>query len=210
MPIAVRCGKCGKAFSVGDNMAGKQAKCPCGGVLSIPAPAVARAPQPQARPQQRPPQPSALASFLDEELAHEQNKLDDAARKELEKQFYTPQAAPMGIHAGASAGPAKDHRIAAQRSQKKRNTTLSLSIGIPGLLLNVGGGVLMMMSIGNGIDLMPFLIGTGISFLGSIVLVVGLCFYAKSKGQPAAFGLLGLIGLIGFIVLACLPDKLKA
>ena len=210
MPIAVKCGKCGKAFSVGDNLAGKQAKCPCGGVLNIPAPAAARAPQPQARPQPRPQPPSALASFLDEELSYEKQKVADAERQELERQYAAPQAAPMGIHAGASTGPVKNQKTTALRSQKKRNTTISLSLGIPGLLLNIGGGVVSSMSIRDGsIDLMIFLVGLGVGLLGSILLVVGLCFYAKSKGQAAAFGLLGLLGIIGLIVLACLPDKLK-
>ena len=94
MPIAVRCGKCGKTFSVPDNMAGKQAKCPCGGVLSIPAPAAARARQPQPQ--------SSLASFLDEELTYERQKVEAKERQELEKQWATPQAAPMGIHASST------------------------------------------------------------------------------------------------------------
>jgi hypothetical protein len=44
---------------------------------------------------------------------------------------------------------------------------------------------------------------------GDILLIVGLCFYAKAKGYSPFLGLLGLLSCIGLLVLAVLPDKTK-
>ena len=46
--------------------------------------------------------------------------------------------------------------------------------------------------------------------MGVILLIVGLCFYAKAKGYPAALGLLGLLSCIGLLILALMRDKTKA
>jgi hypothetical protein len=47
-------------------------------------------------------------------------------------------------------------------------------------------------------------------FIGTILLIVGLGLYAKAKGYSPLFGLFGLLSIIGVIVLAVLPDRLKA
>lgn len=45
MPIAVKCGKCGKGLKAPDNLAGKRVKCPgCSSPISVPAPPAAPAP----------------------------------------------------------------------------------------------------------------------------------------------------------------------
>lgn len=50
MPITFAC-KCGKNFKVGDDMAGKRAKCPqCQNTLTVPGPATASAGKPAAKP----------------------------------------------------------------------------------------------------------------------------------------------------------------
>lgn len=64
--------------------------------------------------------------------------------------------------------------------------------GVPGLLLQIGGNVAGY----------PIL-----SLLGSILLLVGLAFYAKGKGRHPAWCLLGFLSIIGIIILACLKDK---
>ena len=46
-------------------------------------------------------------------------------------------------------------------------------------------------------------------FAGVVLLVVGLCFYAKAKGYHAALGLLGLLSCIGLLILALMRDKTK-
>ena len=58
MPIAFKCPQCSKAFNVGDELAGKQARCGCGTVILVP-PAVAAPVQQQLVPvQQQPLAPS--------------------------------------------------------------------------------------------------------------------------------------------------------
>jgi hypothetical protein len=44
---------------------------------------------------------------------------------------------------------------------------------------------------------------------GSIMLIVGLGFYAKGKGYSGVLGLLGLLSCIGLLILALLPDREK-
>lgn len=44
---------------------------------------------------------------------------------------------------------------------------------------------------------------------GDVLLIVGLCFYAKAKGYSPFLGLLGLLSCLGLLILAILPDKTK-
>jgi hypothetical protein len=91
----------------------------------------------------------------------------------------------------------------------------SLILGVPGLLLQFGC-IFESNSIAANIK------GTGplpsialIGFcevgivVGGILLIIGLCFYAKAKGHSAVWGLFGLLSCIGLLVLALLPDKAK-
>jgi hypothetical protein len=48
--------------------------------------------------------------------------------------------------------------------------------------------------------------GIGVVLLGTVLLFVGLAYYAMAKGRSPAWCLLALLSLIGLIVLACLPD----
>ena len=73
---------------------------------------------------------------------------------------------------------------------KSHNNT-SLAFGIPGLILQVAGQVM-----GQPIVLL----------VGTVLLMVGLAFYAKAKGRSPAWCLMGFLSLIGLIVLACLKD----
>jgi len=73
----------------------------------------------------------------------------------------------------------------------KKYNNISLAWGIPGIVMQIAGNV-----IGN---LLVLLVGT-------ILLMVGLAYYAKAKGRSPAWCLMGFLSLIGFIVLACLKD----
>ena len=53
-------------------------------------------------------------------------------------------------------------------------------------------------------------IGLLIRVAGSVLFIIGCCYYAKGKGYHGAWGLLGLLSLIGLIVLVCMRDKHKA
>ncbi len=60
MPIAVNCSQCGRSYQLRDELAGKKAKCKCGGTILIPAaPAAPLAPMAD---------PDPLSSLLDESL----------------------------------------------------------------------------------------------------------------------------------------------
>ena len=80
----------------------------------------------------------------------------------------------------------------------KRYNNISFVYGVPGLLLQIGGRGAM----ANGSERLGFL---AIS-LGTVLLMIGLVHYAKSKGRHPAWCLMGFLSIIGLIVLACLKD----
>ncbi|MEW6170106.1 MAG: hypothetical protein AB1472_00885 [Candidatus Omnitrophota bacterium] len=67
----------------------------------------------------------------------------------------------------------------------------SLIYGIPGLI----------------IQSVFLFINPLISLLGSILLIIGLAYYAKAKGHSGYFGIFGILGIIGLLVLIPLKDK---
>ena len=67
----------------------------------------------------------------------------------------------------------------------------SLWYGIPGLLVQSAF----------------FFVNPFISLLGTVAVVIGFGYYAKSKGYSKAFGLLGLLSWAGIIILALLKDN---
>lgn len=75
---------------------------------------------------------------------------------------------------------------------KKNFNRISLIIGLPGLLIQGFGYV-------QGSDFA--------TFVGGIMFIIGLAYYAKAKGRSAWWGLMGLLSWIGLIVLAFLSDK---
>jgi hypothetical protein len=82
----------------------------------------------------------------------------------------------------------------------KRYNNISLATGAPGFLLQVVGQVLRM-------DPGEQFLGLAVVGAGTALLLVGLAYYAKAKGQNPAWCLMAFLSLIGLIVLACLPDK---
>ena len=52
--------------------------------------------------------------------------------------------------------------------------------------------------------------GLLIRLVGSVLFIIGCCYYAKGKGYHGAWGFLGLLSLTGLIVLVCMRDKHKA
>lgn len=110
---------------------------------------------------------------------------------------YTPPQQGHQAHGAPAAGhwaaSQYDPREVAARISKLNNT--SFIFGVPGLLLqgvgNMTGGIA----------------GVLASLAGTILLIVGLSFYARSRGQHPAYALLGLLSLLGLIILAVLPKK---
>ena len=83
----------------------------------------------------------------------------------------------------------------------KRYNQLSLLLGVPGLILQIAGRFLQ--------NAEGFITPMGwiISLAGTVLLLVGLAYYAKSKGRHPAWCLFALLSIIGLIVLALLKDK---
>lgn len=79
---------------------------------------------------------------------------------------------------------------------------ISIAIGLPGILMQIGGRVMMMNASTESETLLPALL----AFVGTGLLLVGLAFYAKAKGRHPAWCLFAFLSLIGLIVLACLKD----
>ncbi len=74
----------------------------------------------------------------------------------------------------------------------KKYNNISLAWGIPGFVLQIAG-------IGQ-----PLVLSAG-----TVLLMIGLAYYAKAKGRSAAWCLMGFLPIIGLIVLAYLKDLEK-
>ena len=81
--------------------------------------------------------------------------------------------------------------------------TKSLAYGVPGLVLQIGGNIAAQATE----NPTTAAIATAATLLGTILLLIGLAFYAKAKGRHPAWCLMAFLSLIGLIVLACLKDK---
>ena len=76
----------------------------------------------------------------------------------------------------------------------KRYNNISLAWGIPGLIVQVGGQMAG---------------EPAVAVLGTVLLIVGLAYYAKAKGYHPAWGLLGFLSIIEWIVLGLMKDRAK-
>ena len=79
----------------------------------------------------------------------------------------------------------------------------TVSFVVSGLLLQVVGGLIAKAGF------LGWLLGGPVALLGSVLLILGCCFYAKAKGYAWWLGLLGLLSCVGFLVLYVLPDQHK-
>jgi hypothetical protein len=78
----------------------------------------------------------------------------------------------------------------------------SLLFGIPGALLQFPGPFVTSF-------LWPqeIWVQRGVIALGTILLIIGLSYYARAKGQSPWYGALAVLSWLGYLVLALLPDK---
>ena len=79
----------------------------------------------------------------------------------------------------------------------------SFVFGVPGLLLQIGGNVAVL----GASTLAVAGVGRVVSLVGTVLLLVGLAFYAKAKGRHPAWCLFAFLSIIGLIVLASLKDR---
>jgi hypothetical protein len=50
-------------------------------------------------------------------------------------------------------------------------------------------------------------VGSLISLVGTLLLMVGLAYRTKDKGRSAAWGLCGLLSIVGVIIVAMLANR---
>lgn len=74
---------------------------------------------------------------------------------------------------------------------KKELNNKSLAFGVPGILIQ---------------SIFVF-INPLVALLGTVLLIIGLVYYAKAKGHSGYFGLFGVLGIFGFLVLIPLKDR---
>jgi|GEM_PF-1030286 len=91
----------------------------------------------------------------------------------------------------------------------RAKNNMSLLLGIPGLLIQLiayiaGPFLAEQMSFSDKLALEISLVGL---LVGTGLLIAGMCYYARAKGQSGWYGLLGFLGIIGLIVLGALPDR---
>jgi len=79
----------------------------------------------------------------------------------------------------------------------KKYNNISLAVGAPGIILQIVGFV---MSSGESQGASPLIL------LGTIMLMVGLGYYAAAKGRSPLWCLAGCAGILGLILLALLKD----
>jgi 4-amino-4-deoxy-L-arabinose transferase-like glycosyltransferase len=77
-----------------------------------------------------------------------------------------------------------------------RYNNTSMALAVPGLIVQVVGQFVLQI---------PY-----VTIAGTVLVMVGLGYYAKAKGRHWAWGLLGLLSIFGLIALAILPDKAKS
>ncbi|MBT4484967.1 MAG: hypothetical protein HOC71_14960 [Candidatus Latescibacteria bacterium] len=75
----------------------------------------------------------------------------------------------------------------------KSENNKSLLFGAPGIFIQLAGS--------------QFLHNELIIFIGTILFVAGVVFYARSKGRHPLWGILGAWSFIGVIIIALLKDK---
>jgi hypothetical protein len=79
-----------------------------------------------------------------------------------------------------------------------RYNHLSLLIGVPGIILQFVGLYLKISQHSPA--------GQPVAIVATILLAIGLAFYAKAIGRNPVWGFLGLLSIIGLLILASLKD----
>jgi hypothetical protein len=95
-----------------------------------------------------------------------------------------------------------------------RYNTRSFIWAVPGIVMQLIGFVVRMANMqhtsqGQLVTSNLFVdnVGRVVILVGSILLFIGLAYYAKAKGRSPWWCLFAFLSLIGLIVLACLKDR---
>jgi hypothetical protein len=97
---------------------------------------------------------------------------------------------------GTETAGVSPEEAATIRSRIKRLNVLSFVFALPGLALQFGGAALP--GAREGVS--------GLQGLGALMVIVGLCIYARMKGRSWAWGLFGLLSIFGLIGLYFLGE----
>jgi len=87
-----------------------------------------------------------------------------------------------------------------------RINRISLAWGISGIIIQWSYPMLKTVISSPLLDSLPL----PLLIVGTVLLFVGLAYYAKAKGRSPAWGFLGLLSILGILILYLLPDKLKS
>lgn len=85
----------------------------------------------------------------------------------------------------------------------KRYNNISLALGVPGLILQIAGNIMMQSNPESAIGGLGFLA----LMLGTALLIAGLAYYAIAKGRSGWWGLCGFLSCLGLLILALLKDR---
>jgi hypothetical protein len=106
---------------------------------------------------------------------------------------HNPYQAPQAAFAPPTNITAAEADALQQRINKLNR--ISLLLGGPGLILQGVGNMM-----GGAVGGLTMLVGT-------VLLIVGLTFYARMRGRHPAWGMFGLLSLVGMIVLLVLSKN---
>lgn len=84
----------------------------------------------------------------------------------------------------------------------KRYNSLSLSLGVPGIILQIAGNIVARVNEETPIAGLAVLA----ALVGTVLLIAGLSYYAIAKGRSGWWGLCGFLSLLGLLILALLKD----
>ena len=85
-----------------------------------------------------------------------------------------------------------------QKKMIQRYNNLSLALGIPGIILQIGGNMYATVNRFTGFP---------VSLVGTGLLIAGLSFYAIAKGRSSWWGVCGFLSCVGLLILALLKDR---
>lgn len=85
----------------------------------------------------------------------------------------------------------------------KRYNNISLALGVPGIILQIIGNIVLR----SDPDPVVGILGLLILFAGTALLIAGLSYYAIGKGRSGWWGLCGFLSFFGLIILALLKDE---
>jgi hypothetical protein len=83
----------------------------------------------------------------------------------------------------------------------------SFVFGVPGVTLQIVGRLMMMHASQQGGPTPSAWLWYGAMVLGTVLLMIGLAYYAKAKGQSFAWCIAAFLSILGLLLLLLLEDR---